>query len=46
MPEYSTFKDNEIMITADSYYYARIPSFSVIRTYKDLLKILKGMEQQ
>jgi hypothetical protein len=24
----------KIMITADSYYYVRMPSFSVIRTYK------------
>jgi hypothetical protein len=46
MPVYSTYKNNEIMITSDSYYYVRVPSSSDIKTYKELLKILKGMKKQ
>jgi hypothetical protein len=44
MPVYSTYKDNEIMITSDSYYYVKISSDSKIKTYKELLELLKEIK--
>jgi hypothetical protein len=44
-PPYNQYKSNEIMIENDSYYYVKVPNYSGIDTYANLLVFLEDMKK-